>query len=83
MMGANYVEADLASSLRAQALPPPGIGDGSVLERVILDKNCRIGRNVHIVNRREVQVEEASNYVIRDGIVIIPNGAIIPDGTVI
>jgi glucose-1-phosphate adenylyltransferase len=54
-----------------------------VLERVILDKNCRIGRGVRIVNSRGVQEAEADNYVIRDGIVVIPGGAVVPDGTVI
>ena len=60
-----------------------GVGDDSHLERVIVDKNCRIGRNVQILNRRHVQEEDGDNYFIRDGIVVIPNEAVIPDGTVI
>jgi glucose-1-phosphate adenylyltransferase len=50
---------------------------------VIADKNCRIGRNVQLVNRGNVQEGEGDNYVIRDGLVVIPNGAAVPDGTVI
>ena len=84
VLGGNYFDTEGRAASRRQAgLPPLGIGDDCVLERVILDKNCRIGRGVQIVNRRQVQEEEGDNYVIRDGIVVIPNGAVVPDGTVI
>jgi glucose-1-phosphate adenylyltransferase len=64
-------------------IPDLGVGDNSHIERAILDKDCRIGANVQIVNRRRLQQAEQDNYVIRDGIVVIPNGAIIPEGTII
>ena len=51
-----------------------------VIENAILDKDCRIGRDVRIVNRRGVREEEGVNYVIRDGIVVIPKGIVVPDG---
>jgi glucose-1-phosphate adenylyltransferase len=68
---------------RQNGLPDLGVGDNSIVERAILDKDCRIGANVQIVNRRNLQQAEDDNYVIRDGIVVIPNGAVVPDGTVI
>jgi glucose-1-phosphate adenylyltransferase len=83
MMGANYFETDLTGQQARPGDPPLGIGDDSVLQRVIVDKNARIGRGVHIVNRRGVAADEGPGYVIRDSIVIIPNGAVIADGTVI
>jgi len=85
ILGANYYEGASGRMVRTAGgdVPPLGIGDGTVLERAILDKNCRIGRGVQIVNRRQVLEAEAENYVIRDGIVVIPNGAVVPDGTVI
>jgi glucose-1-phosphate adenylyltransferase len=84
ILGANSFEGEGRAASRRQAGQPPlGIGDDSVLERVIVDKNARIGRGVQIVNRRQVQEEEGDNYVIRDGIVVIPNRAVVPDGTVI
>jgi glucose-1-phosphate adenylyltransferase len=83
MMGANYFEDEVPAHARRPGQPPLGVGDGSVLEQVIVDKNCRIGRGVQIVNRRGLQAEEGPNYVIRDGIVIVPNGAVVPDDTVI
>jgi glucose-1-phosphate adenylyltransferase len=83
MLGANYFDAEVREDRRRRDVPPLGVGAGSVLERAILDKNCRIGRGVRIVNSRGVQEAEADNYVIRDGIVVIPGGAVVPDGTVI
>jgi glucose-1-phosphate adenylyltransferase len=82
LLGANFYEDHRPSQILCNpAMPRVGIGDDSILERVIVDKNCRIGRNVRIVNRRQVQVADADNYVIRDGIVVLPNGAVVPDGT--
>lgn len=66
-----------------RGVPGVGVGDGSVIENAILDKDARVGANVHIVNRERVQEAEGKNYVIRDGIVVIPKGAVVLDGTVI
>jgi glucose-1-phosphate adenylyltransferase len=53
------------------------------VERAILDKDCRIGRHVRLINRRGVEEAEGNNYVIRDGILVLPRGTVVPDGTVI
>jgi glucose-1-phosphate adenylyltransferase len=60
-----------------------GVGDGSVIERAILDRDCRIGHNVRISNVRNLEQADAENYCVRDGIVVIPQRAVVPDGTVI
>jgi glucose-1-phosphate adenylyltransferase len=84
VMGANFYEMpNDAARGEERGLPPLGIGDDSVLERVIIDKHCRIGKNVRITNARSLQEADADNYVIRDGIVVIPDGAVVRDGTVI
>ena len=59
-----------------------GIGEGSVIRRAIIDKNARIGRNVQIINKDNVQEAErdAEGYYIRSGIVVIIKNAVIPDG---
>ncbi len=51
VLGADYYES-LEEIDRAQAkgLPPVGIGQESVIERAIVDKNARVGRGVRIVN---------------------------------
>jgi glucose-1-phosphate adenylyltransferase len=68
---------------RKRGVPNFGVGEGSVIEQAILDKDCRIGSHVQIVNRRKLSSDDGPNYVIRDGIVVIPKGTVVPDGTII
>jgi glucose-1-phosphate adenylyltransferase len=82
--GADRFETDEErADNRRRGVPDFGIGDKSIVERAIIDKDCRIGRDVRITNVKGVQDAEADGYVIRDGIVVIPNGTVVPDGTVI
>ncbi len=84
IIGADQFETDgERSANHEQGVPDVGIGDGSVIERAIVDKDCRIGRNVRLVNCRNVEEDEGQNFVIRDGLVVIPKGSVLPDGTVI
>ncbi|HXG13437.1 MAG TPA: glucose-1-phosphate adenylyltransferase [Gemmataceae bacterium] len=84
LIGADRFETDAERAAnRAQGIPDLGIGDGTVIERAIVDKDCRIGRNVRIVNHCNLHEADGDNFVIRDGIVVIPKGAIVPDSTVI
>ena len=84
MMGADYYETLVQTEENAHlGLPSMGVGDGSVIENAILDKNVRIGRNVVIRNHEGAEEEETDTYVVRDGIVVVPKGAVIPDNTVI
>jgi len=68
---------------RALGLPPIGIGEGAVIRRAILDRNVRIGAGARIVNEAGVRHADGPNYYIREGIVIIPKNAVIPEATVI
>jgi glucose-1-phosphate adenylyltransferase len=63
--------------------PPVGIGEGSLIQDAIIDLNARIGREVRIHNKNQVQEAEGDGWVIRDGIVVVLKDAIIPDGTTI
>jgi glucose-1-phosphate adenylyltransferase len=61
--------------------PPLAVGPGTRIEGAIVDKNCRIGRNVQIVNHQGVDSTEETPYgMIRDGIVVVPKGTTLPDG---
>jgi glucose-1-phosphate adenylyltransferase len=62
---------------------PVGIGKNCVIKNAILDKNVRIGDRVKIINRKNLKEADGSNFCIRDGIVIIPKGAVVASGTVI
>ncbi len=84
LMGADYYEtsAEIRENER-HGRPGIGIGEGSTIEGTIIDKNARIGRNVTIRHLRDRPDMETDNWVARDGLVIVPKNAIIPDGTVI
>ena len=84
IMGADFYETkrEQAENQRI-GQPDVGIGAGSVIERAIIDKNARIGRNVNIRSIPDRPDTDEDTWVSRDGIVIVPKNAIIPDGTVI
>jgi glucose-1-phosphate adenylyltransferase len=84
-MGSDFYETPSEKEAsRRQGRPLLGIGANTVIENAIVDKNVRIGRNVRIVNREHVRDAEETPYaMIRDGIVVIPKGTVIPDGIVI
>src|SRR5262249_59167729 len=78
LIGADRFETDAERAAnRQRGIPDFTVGDGAVIERAILDKDCRVGRGVRIVNQRGVTDDEGDNYVIRDGIVTIPRGTIV------
>ncbi len=58
------------------------IGENTRIHRAIIDKNASIGRNVTIHPGDRV-TEDNEWCHIRDGIVVVPKGKIIPDGTVV
>ncbi|CAH2038831.1 unnamed protein product, partial [Thlaspi arvense] len=62
-----------------------GIGEKSRIRRAIVDKNARIGKNVMIINRDNVEEgnREAEGYVIREGIIVILRNAVIPNNSII
>ncbi len=62
-----------------------GIGAGSTVRRAIIDKNARIGTNVQIVNKDNVQEaqREEDGFYIRSGIVVVLKNATIANDTVI
>jgi len=84
VMGADYyeTEADRAENKRL-GRPDIGIGEGTVIEGAIIDKNARIGRNVHIRHLRDRADSETDNWAARDGLVVIPKDAAIDDDMVI
>jgi len=81
LLGADYYEAD--EDEVGDRSVPLGIGQDSILDRVIVDKNARIGRGVRLVNQDHVENADGENYYIRNGIIVIPKGAVITDGTVV
>ena len=61
---------------------PIGIGSNCYIEGAIIDKNARIGHDVVIKPfPLDAQVEDQPNWVVRDGVVVIPKEAVVPPGT--
>ena len=86
LMGADYFESltELTQNVSDQKLHI-GIGRNSVIHRAIIDKNARIGKNVQLINQNNVDNADGENgsYFIREGIILVPKNAIIPDGTIV
>jgi len=84
VMGADYFETLVQQEDNLKRRRPAiGIGDGTVIEDAIIDKNVRIGRNVVIRAAGKDRDMDGQNFYVRDGVVIIPKGSTISDGTVI
>jgi glucose-1-phosphate adenylyltransferase len=84
LIGADRYETDREREQnRLRGVPDIGVGDNVVIERAIVDKDCRIGHNVRLINRSGTTNDEGANFLIRDGIIAVSRGSVIPDGTVI
>ena len=57
-----------------------GIGANAVLDRVIVDKNARIAEGVRLVNDANVANADGDGWYIRDGIIVVPKGAVVTKG---
>jgi glucose-1-phosphate adenylyltransferase len=80
LMGADYY--DDAKTLQP-GTPTLGIGADSQIEGAIIDKNARIGERVVIrAYPRGVDLDQ-DNWVVQDGIVVIPKDTILHPGTYI
>lgn len=82
ILGADYYETDDEAPARGDN-PRIGIGRDVVLDRVIVDKNARIGDGARLVNEQGVRHADGNGYYIRDGIIVVPKEAAIAAGTVI
>jgi glucose-1-phosphate adenylyltransferase len=63
--------------------PGLGIGRDVVLDRVIVDKNARIGDRSRLVNEQQLECLDGDGYYIRGGIIVVPKSGIIRPGTVV
>ncbi|MGJ8550474.1 glucose-1-phosphate adenylyltransferase [Winogradskyella wichelsiae] len=60
-----------------------GIGERCYIKNTIIDKNVRIGDDVRINGGAHLEDIETDKYVIKEGIVVIKKGAVIPKGFVL
>jgi glucose-1-phosphate adenylyltransferase len=85
MMGADYFETpEQLASNAARGKPNLGVGKGCYIRGAIIDKNTRIGDGCRLTVAGHADGSFADgNVVIRDGVLVVPKGAVIPSGTVI
>jgi len=76
----NLIEIEHANKI---GIPLFGIGARCVIRNAIIDKNCRIGHDVKINGGAHLENSDHSLYTVKDGIVVVKKGAVIPDGFVI
>ncbi|MDR1303930.1 MAG: glucose-1-phosphate adenylyltransferase [Verrucomicrobiales bacterium] len=84
IMGADFYQCD--EDMQADQnikIPHVGIGANTKISGAIIDKNARIGRNVTISGADKPAHFDSTLYYVREGIVIIPKGTIVPDNTTI
>jgi len=84
VMGNDYFETldDIASANKS-GIPLLGIGHRCYIRNAIIDKNVRIGNDVRINGGNHLENSDHSLYTIKDGVVVMKKGAVIPNGFVI
>jgi glucose-1-phosphate adenylyltransferase len=84
MMGSDYYEtlAEIEHN-SDRSVPKLGIGDRCYIKNAIIDKNCRIGNDVRINGGDHLPDADHALYTVKDGIVVLKKGAVLPDGFVI
>ena len=82
LMGADEYETSAELELASRrGLPPVGIGENSLIDGAIIDKNVRIGRNVEVLNTSGCDAADVTDScLIRDGVVVVEKAAVLPDG---
>lgn len=84
IMGTDFFETlDEMNNSERNGLPKLGIGERCFIKNAIIDKNCRIGNDVRINGGPHLPNGDHSLYAIKDGIVVVKKGAVIPNGFVI
>lgn len=80
IMGADYYETDEELAQACEQVPM-GIGEGSLIEKAIIDKNCRIGPRTQVVNRgRQGDFDVNETCCVRDGILVVEKDACLTEG---
>ena len=84
IMGGDYFETlEEMNHASSRGIPKIGIGERCYIKNTIIDKNCRIGNDVRINGGAHLPNTDHSLYTVKDGIVVVKKGAILPDGFVI
>ncbi|WP_236709922.1 glucose-1-phosphate adenylyltransferase [Longilinea arvoryzae] len=84
LMGSDYYDEVSSASSPDDGRIPMGIGEGSIIDGAIIDKNAHIGRGVIIRPfPRDCRDIDNENWFVRDGVVVIPKNATLLPGLTI
>ena len=85
VMGADYYEGDAQlEDNTVRGRPHLGIGKNCRIKGAIIDKNARIGDGcVLVVDGKADGTYAGGAVIIRDGVLVVPKGAVLPPGTVV
>jgi glucose-1-phosphate adenylyltransferase len=84
LMGNDHYETlEEIKNDEANGIPLLGIGNRCYINNAIIDKNARIGNDVRINGGDHLENTDHSLYTIKDGIVVVKKGAVLPNGFVI
>jgi len=81
VMGNDYFQTADELDTSSSDSPKMGIGNRCFLSNTIVDKNVQIGDDVRIVGGDHLEEGDHGNFYVVDGIVIIPKGTVLKDGT--
>ena len=78
IMGADHYQHE------TQKEPRFGIGEGARIVRAIVDKEASIGAGVQLVNQRKLAEydDPHERFYVRDGIIVVPKRAVLPNGLI-
>ncbi len=79
----SYETLEEITQAHATGVPLLGIGHRCYIKNAIIDKNCRIGDDVRINGGLHIENTDHALYTVKDGIVVLKKGAVIPNGFVI
>lgn len=81
LMGNDYFETldDMAQD-KEQGLPLLGIGHRCEVRNAIIDKDCRIGDDVKIIGGEHLQDGDHPLFTIKEGIIVVKKGSVLPNG---
>lgn len=82
IMGSDFFESgsDRRENVELRR-PALGIGNNCVIKNAIIDKNARIGNDVHLSPEGKPDLWRQGDLFVRDGVMIVLKNGIIPDGT--
>jgi glucose-1-phosphate adenylyltransferase len=81
LMGNDYYQnLEELSNNQNQHIINIGIGERCQIHNTIVDKNCRIGNDVKLNGGKHLEDTNTKWYTVRDGIIVVKKGVILPDG---